>query len=47
MQGQFLFESNQSEQDNIDISSLSPGIYIVKAKVEETGQERTMRLFVD
>jgi hypothetical protein len=47
MQGEFLFESNQSEQDNIDISSLSPGIYIVKAKVEETGEERTMRLFVD
>jgi hypothetical protein len=44
--GTFLFEKTQSEQDQFDINGLSPGVYIVRAKIEETGEERTMRLFV-
>ena len=47
MLGEFLFNKTKSEQDMYDISSLSPGMYIVKAKIEETGEERTMRLVVE
>jgi hypothetical protein len=46
MLGEFLFNKNKSEQDMYDISSLSPGMYIVNARIEETGELRTMRLIV-
>jgi hypothetical protein len=46
MLGEFLFKKTKSEQDIYDISSLSPGMYIVKARIEETGELRTMRLIV-
>ena len=44
--GVFLFKKMQDEQDMYDISHLSPGMYIVKAMLEETGEMRTMRLVV-
>ena len=47
MLGEFLYKKTKSEQDMYDISSLSPGMYIIKAKIEETGEERTMRLVVE
>jgi hypothetical protein len=46
MLGVFLYKESKNEQDMYDISSLSPGLYIVKARIEETGELRTMRLIV-
>lgn len=44
--GVFLFEKTIYEDDMYDISSLSSGMYTVKARLEETGEMRTMKLVV-
>ncbi len=46
MHGVFLFKKTKDEQDMYDISSLATGIYIVKARLEETEELRTMKLIV-
>lgn len=44
--GVLLFYKTQDESEMFDISTLAPGIYIVKAILEETKENRTMRLIV-
>jgi len=46
MQGQMMLEQTQNEADNFDIRSLSAGIYVVHAKITETGEVRKMKLVV-
>ncbi len=46
LQGVLLFKKTSDSEDIYDISELSPGMYIIKASVEETGEKRTMRLVV-
>jgi hypothetical protein len=44
IQGKFLFEERQNEQDQFDISRLASGIYLVDAILIETGEIRRMKL---
>jgi hypothetical protein len=46
MHGVLVFEKTQDEQVPFDISSLTSGMYIVKARIQETGETRTMKLVV-
>jgi len=47
VQGRLIFQSSQSELQNLDISFLASGVYIVHAHLTETGEERKMRLVVE
>lgn len=47
LQGQMIFEDTQNEKEYVNISRLAPGVYIVQAKVLETGAMRTMKLVVE
>ncbi len=47
LQGQFLFAQTRNEQDAFDISTLSAGMYLVKARNPATGESRTMKLMVE
>ena len=46
LQGQMMLEQTKNEADNFDIRSLSAGIYVVHAKITETGEVRKMKLVV-
>jgi hypothetical protein len=46
LHGVFLYSETKNELEDFDISALSPGVYIVKAELLETGERRTMKLVV-
>jgi hypothetical protein len=46
IRGVLVFEKTLDEKIPFDISSLTSGMYIVKARIEETGETRTMKLLV-
>ncbi len=46
VRGVLVFEKTQDEQVPFDISSLASGLYLVKARIEETGETRTMKLVI-
>jgi hypothetical protein len=47
LQGQLILTQTRNEQEAFDISGLSAGVYVVKARNPSTGERRTMKLVVN
>jgi hypothetical protein len=47
LQGQLILTQTHNEQDAFDISGLSAGVYVVKARNPSTGETRNMKLVVN